>query len=155
MKHWLWYALAIAVLAALGFAPFQGTDVAKLSPVELIRVSEDAGFIRVETDGGDLGVGADPDSAFADLKRKAAGEVFLETAEYLLIDPALTDQMSAFGAYLRPACAVCMEFGEADMETAAKFLSIHKPEVTLQDIRAGENALPALITWEGRMQLVQ
>lgn len=155
MKHWLWYALAIAALAALGFAPFQGTDVAKLNPVEVVRASEEDGYVLVETDGGDIGVGTDAKSAFADLKRKASGEMFLETADYLLLDPELTDQIAAFGAFLRPACAVCLELGEADMEVVSRFLGTHKPEVTLLDIRAGEKELPALMVWEGRMQLVQ
>lgn len=155
MKHWLWYALGIVVLAALGFAPFQGTDVAELNPVELIRVSRDNGYILVETDGGDVGVGADIASAFTDLKRKASGEIFLETADYLLIDPELSEQISEVGKYLRPACAVCLELGKADLEKAAAFLGTHRPEVSVLDIRAGETKYPALMVWEERMQLVQ
>lgn len=155
MKHWIWYALGIVILAALGFAPFHGTDVAKLEPVELIRVSEEGGMILVETDGEDAGVGADVASAFSDLKRKAAKDIFLETADYLLLEPGITDQLSAVAEYLRPACAVCLEYGKADLKAATAYLGTHKPEVTLQDVRAANKKIPALMIWEGRMELVQ
>lgn len=155
MKRWLRYGLWIVLLAALGFAPFRGTDVAKLNPVELIRASKNGGYILVETDGGDFGVGEDAPSAFADLKQKAAGEIFLETADYLLIAPELSDQIFEFGKYLRPACAVCLEYGEADLEKAVAFLKTHKPETSILDIRGGETRYPSLMVWEERMLLVQ
>ncbi|MBQ4601103.1 MAG: hypothetical protein IJO56_00730 [Oscillospiraceae bacterium] len=155
MKHWLWYVLAIAVLSMLGFAPFQGTDVAKLKPVEVIRVSTDRGSMFVETDTGDIGVGMDAASAFADLKEKASGDIFLETADFILVDPMLAGKISEFSTFLRPACSVCLEFGDADIEAVADFLTAHKPELTLQDIAAGAGSVPALVVQEGRMRLVQ
>ncbi len=154
MKHWLWYVLAIAALAVFGFAPFQGTDVADLNPVELLRISENGGVIRVETDGGDVGEGADLAAAFANLERRASQDIFLETADYLLLEPDQTHLLRELNGYLRPACAVCLEFGQAELEKVSEFLGTHKPSVTLQDVRAGAHHLPALMVWEGRMQLV-
>lgn len=154
MKHWVWYALAVAVLSALGFAPFRGMDVAELAPVELLRVSEKGGVYFVETDGGEVGRGNDLQAAFADLESKASRKIFLETAEYLLIQPDLIQLLPELTGRLRPACAVCLEYGEADLGKTAPFLETHKPQVTLQDVRAGENHIPALMIWEGRMRLV-
>lgn len=155
MKHWLWYVLAIAALSMLGLAPFQGTDVAKLKPVEVIRVSADQKGMVVETDTGDIGAGTDAAAAFADLKEKANGEIFLETADFILVDPLLAGKIGELSAFLRPACSVCLEFGDADIEAVADFLTAHKPALTLQDIAAGAGSVPVLVVQEGGMRLVQ
>ena len=154
MKRWLWYLAAVLLVAALGWMPFAGTDVAKLQPVEVIRVGVEDGLIRVETDTGGSGNGADLAEAFADLKASAAGTVFLETADYLLVSHDAQSLLEPLGTYLRPACGICLESGVADLETVADFLSTHEPGMTLQEYRAGKQNLPELSVREGRMYLV-
>lgn len=154
MKRWLWCLAALALAAVMGWMPFTGTDVGKLQPVEVIRVSMQGDLILVETDTGDVGMGADLDTAFADLKESTAGEIFLDTADYLLITRDAQGQLAELSEYLRPACAVCLEAGEAELEEAAAFLSAHDPELTLGAWRAGEQSLPSLVSREGRMYLV-
>lgn len=154
MKRWLWYLAAVLLVEALGWMPFAGTDVAKLQPVEVIRVGVEDGLIRVETDTGGSGSGVDLAEAFADLKASAAGTVFLETADYLLVSHDAQSLLESLGAYLRPACGICLESGVADLEMVADFLSTHEPGMTLQEYRAGKQNLPELSVREGRMHLV-
>lgn len=135
--------------------PFQGTDVAALQPIELLRVSMSQGAVLVQTDTGSMGIGDTPQAAFEDLKRTTAGDVFLETAEHLIVTPEAVALLPGLTAFLRPACNVCVEQGTADLETAAAFLNAHQPGITLQDYRAGETGLPVLVTQEGRMCLVR
>lgn len=154
MKRWLWYLVALLLVAAMGWMPFTGTDVAKLQPVEVIRVGVAEDLVRVETDTGDSGSGTDLEEAFSDLKESIPGKVFLETADYLLISRQAQSLLEPLTAYLRPACGICLEEGAAELEAVAKFLGAHEPGMTLQEYRAGKRELPELHTREGRMYLV-
>ncbi len=144
----------IAVTAVLGSSLFPASDVAKLEPVEVIRIQMDRGQILVETDTGQLGRGADLQRAFADLKNRASGDIFLDTAEYVILTEDSRGEIVGLLDYLRPACRVCLEWGRADLQQVAAFLDIHEPELTIMDCQGGQMDLPALVTKEGRMELV-
>lgn len=154
MKRWLWYLAGLLIVAAFGKLPFSGTDVAELQPVEVIRVWSGHGLVGVETDTGDSGQGMDVASAIEDLKASTAGQVFLETAEHLIVTEEALPLLPELAEYMRPACTICLESGSADLEAAAGFLGAHEPEMKFRDFTAGENAIPTLLTQEGRMHLV-
>lgn len=155
MKRWLWYLAALLCVGALGWMPFHGTDAADLQPVETIRVSVPDGRVLVQTDTGDFGVGDTPEAAFEDLKLSTPGDVFLDTADHLILAPEAQTLLEAVSRYLRPACNVCVERGQADLAQAGAFLKTHQPGLTLRDYKAGEDRLPVLVTQEGRMHLVR
>ena len=154
MKRWLWCAGALLFTAVLGGMPFAGTDIAKLQPVEVLRVQKDGDMISVELDTGDSGKGTTLEAALQDLKESTPGKVFLETADYLLINGEAEVLLESLAEYLRPACGVCLEAGEAKLEEAAQFLGVHEPGLTLQEYRAGDHALQELVVREERMYLV-
>lgn len=154
MKRWLWYLAGLLIVAAFGELPFSGTDVAELQPVEVIRVWSGHGLVGVETDTGDQGLGMDVASAIEDLKASTAGQVFLETAEHLIVTREALPLLSELADYMRPACTICLEAGETDLEEAAAFLEAHEPELKFRDFTAGEKTIPTLLTLEGRMRLV-
>ncbi len=141
MKRWILFAAAAA--AAMLLRPSGERDISGLLPVELIYVGSVGGSVRVEADTGDFGVGADLDAALADMKAAASGEIFLETADYLIVTKETSRLLPQLEKFLRPATEVCMGIG-ADAQ-AAKFLSAHKPGVTLNDLRSGRQSLPVLI----------
>ncbi len=150
MKRWI--LLTAAVAAALMFPSRDTADVAELLPVELLYVSKDESGIWVQTDTGDLGIGGDLQSALEDLEGTAPGRIFLDTADYLIITKETIDLLPQLWEILRPATEVCLGIN-ADTRAAA-FLSAHKPGVTLNDIRSGEQSLPSLIRTEERYCLV-
>lgn len=152
MKKWL---LLLCLCGLLLWKPFSATDVAQLKPVEVIRVSTFAGGVLVETDTADSGVGKDLAQALADLKRTTDGDVFLDTVDRLLISPTAVSLLPELSDYLRPGCNVCMEMGQAELESVGAYLNMHEPGVTLQDHKAGENVLPVLYVVDGRMYLEQ
>ena len=154
MKHWVLYAGAIGVVAALSHMPFSGTDVGKLKPVELICVSQQQETLLIETDTGEVGRGDTLDQAFSDLKAGTAGNIFLETADYLLVSDDTEYLLRSLTEYLRPACKICSLDGPVELEEAAAYLSAHEPELTLQDLRAGEHEIPVLKTEDGGLRLV-
>lgn len=155
MRRWLIYLVIFAAVAALDTSVFHGTDVAKLLPVEVVRISRENGQIVLETDTGDLGSGTDLKEALSELKATTAGNVFLETADYLIVAPGCTDLLAQLKICLRPSCGICLEDEEADLEKAAKFLNVHEPKVTLQDWYSGISELPVLTVRGEQMKLVQ
>ena len=86
MKKVLLIVIAIVIAAMAGFLPFNGTDIGKLHPVEVIRIATENGSVYIETDSGISGVGENLEEAIYDMKQSASGHVFLETANFVLID---------------------------------------------------------------------
>lgn len=155
MRRWILYLGAFALVLALGISPFSGTDVGKLLPVEVVRLSYQSGKLVLETDTGDSGVGTDAMLALQNLKDTTAGIVFLETADYLIIEPGCEERLTELQDMLRPACGICFGKGNVKLEEAAKFLRTHSPKVTMQDWEGGQRDLPILIAEGERMELVQ
>lgn len=153
MKRIFAAVLAVVCIAVLERAPSSGTDVAKLQPVELLRIGYYGGYISVETDTGDLGIGRDLDSAFRDLKESAPGEIFLDTADHILVSDTACGLLLQLTDFLRPACAVCIDRSNSAMEDAAEFLNIHRSMVTLRDCGFAETELPVLISKGERLYL--
>lgn len=154
MKRWLWYLGVVAAVAALSAKPSAGKDIGKLQPVQAVCVSCSEGMVLVQTDTGDWGEGETLPGAVERMKETAAGEVFLETADYLLLSPDCADLLPAMMEYLRPSCSVCLMEGDPDMEKVGSFMQIHAPQVTLMRYRAGDRKLQTLVTQDGRMCLV-
>lgn len=154
MKRWAYFVLAVLAVAWLSGKGVSGTDVAKLQPVQVVWVKAEEELIVVTADSGDQGSGTDLHSAIQDLKDSAPAEVFLDTAEYLLIAEHCTGLLPQLMDYLRPSCMVCRTEGEPDFSLVSQFLQIHQPDSTLQKYRVGITELPILKTTEGRMELV-
>ncbi|MDO5153925.1 MAG: hypothetical protein Q4D50_11305 [Eubacteriales bacterium] len=150
MKRWIILAAAAAVV--LMSPSRKETDVGELLPVELLYIYKEESGIWVQTDTGDLGIGADLQSALKDLKETAPGKIFLDTADYLIITKETVDLLPQLWGILRPSTEVCLGIN-ADTQAAA-FLSAHKPGVTLNDIRSGGRFLPTLIRTGERYYLV-
>lgn len=150
MKRWIFFA---AALAAVVLMPARTKDVGELLPLELLSIYKDNNQIHVETDTGEAGVGDTLTQALEDLKATAPGEVFLETADYLIVTKDTVDLLPQLTEVLRPATEVCLGIN-ADTQAAA-FLSAHKPGVTLKDCRSSGQALPRLIKTEERYRLVE
>lgn len=122
--------------------------------MQVVRVACDGGQVRIETDTGAWGAGDSLKSAFLNMKNTASSQVFLDTADYLILTEACEGLLPALTEYLRPSCSLCLERGTSDLEKAGEFLKYHQPEVTIKDYRAGACRLPTLVTEEGRMELV-
>lgn len=155
MKRWRAYLLAALAAVAVSWGPFSGSDVAKLEPVEALCVSREADMVILRTDTHNEGRGADLPGALADMKKTASAEIFMETADYLILTPDCAELLPQITGLLRPATRVCFSDSRVDLEEAADFFSVHEPNCTLQDIRMGMGQIPLLKAEEGRMELVQ
>lgn len=154
MKRWLYPLVGLLAIAFLSGKGTSGTDVAKLRPVEVVVVTRSEKIIKIQTDTGDVGVGEDLTQAVEQLKTTTPAEIFLETAEYLLISEECRSMVPELMEYLRPSCSVCILEGEPEMDNVGTFLKIHGLEVTLTEYKAGLCDLQTLREKEGRLELV-
>ena len=127
--------LYIGLLLLVCFLPVDGTDVGKLIPVEVIAISESDGMITVRTDTGDQGTGKDLPTAFANLKDSASGVIYLDTAEYVLLEPGVEGFVDTAEPYLKGDTKVCTAQEGIPLETIANYLSVHHPGVRLEEVR--------------------
>lgn len=149
MKRFILY---IMVLAAVLGLPAEGIDVGQLQPVELVSISKVRSEVVLETDTGDMGRGETVAEAFSDLKATTSGEVFLDTADYLLVKKGAEELVPELSAFLRKAVRLCWQEGETDLEAAAVYLRTHTPAATLKTF-AKTGMMEVLRVNKGRMHL--
>ena len=154
MKRILLLAAAIAAIWGLPRLSHPAVDIGKLEPVEAVRLTANGGTIAIETDTGAYGSGGTLEEAVMDLRQGAETEVFLETANKLLITGNMDRYWEEIRRLLRPSCRVCLTDGTLDLKEAAEYLAVHPPELTLNRLRAGETNWEYLIMEEGRGWLV-
>ena len=139
MKKWLLLPglLAAGLLLRL---PHPARDIARLEPVRAVYLCQKDGLTIIETDTGTTGTGHDLESAYAALKSNADREIFLDTAEFLILDPHVPIT-EAFYERLRPTAQVVFSNKKPNLETISDYLTIHPPDLTLAKLRATNSAL--------------
>ena len=135
MKKWLIPAIVLAAVAVFSRLPHPARDIADLKPVRAVYIHMEGRNFHVQTDTGDSGTGPDLAEASSDLRSKADGEIFLDTAEFLILDPKVPIT-EVFYSLLRPDCRVTFTDAPPDLEKAAAYLSQHPPKLTLARLRA-------------------
>ncbi len=81
-----WVIAGLVLAGLLTKTPQYGTDVARLLPIEVIQMEKRGNRIYLYTDTEAQGAGATIQEAVENMKQTAPGTVFLETADYLLVD---------------------------------------------------------------------
>ena len=146
MKRW-----KIALLAAAVLLPKLGTpavDVGRLEPVQTVQVIGSETGVQLRTDTGAAGSGATLSDAVAALRSAAPKEVFLDTADFLLLwgeMPPTEELLRIF----RPACGICRADPGTDPAAASAYLRQHPPVRTLGAYDAGLPEVEELIIREG------
>lgn len=135
MKKWLLPMAALAAVAIFSRLPHPARDIADLKPVRAVYIHMEGRSLHIETDTGDSGAGGDLSEAHEALRAEADGEIFLDTAEFLILDPKVPIT-EVFYSLLRPDCRVAFTDAPPDLEKAAAYLSQHPPELTLARLRA-------------------
>lgn len=139
----------IIVTALALLVPEYGTDVGKLIPVELVFLYKEGEKIVIETDTEDIGRGKTVDEAVRNLTDTTPGEIFLDTADYLLVSEDALVHLNEMNGYLKGKVWVCLAGKGIDVKTAVQYLAVHKPGAT---IRAG-TVTEELKVFEGRYVL--
>lgn len=149
MKKWTMviFALAAVILPKLG-SP--ATDIGKLEPVSVVHIIAENTGIGIYTDTGAVGQGNDLLTAVTDLKESAPKEIFLDTADYVLLWGNLTGEQKTIQELFRPACGVCQAVPGINLADAAAYLKLHPPQLTLGELRTGWQENQRLVMEEGR-----
>lgn len=142
MKEKLAYLI---VILAMLLVPVQAFDLEELRPAGTVSVWQMEGWTRIRTDTGDAGEGEDLEEAYQNMKEKAMGEVFLDTAEYLILIGEHDDK-ETLTRYLGRNIRVCEATCEVDLKKAEQYLASHKPTMRLKDMQAGSKVQQ--LRWE-------
>ena len=134
MKQMAFWLVLAALVSALGLWPTKAHDAAELLPAQVLVVDASRGIVTVRADCGGSGSGKNLDEALGDMRAHASGELFLQTADYVILSERawyLLPQAVICGA-LRPAARIIRAEGELPQaDTALTFLQAHPPELTL------------------------
>lgn len=144
------YIAVAAIVALLSITPFQGSDIARLAPVEVVWLAEEDGQVILMTDTEDVGRGADVLEALADMKATATGTIFLDTADYLIVEKDGEKYLDQVADVLRPSCMLCRATQMPDLKEAVAFFAVHKWNVTLRQWQNDRMSLPLFMEEERR-----
>ena len=149
MKRWMWL---LCGLLAFWMIEETGSQVEQLQPVQLLQVTKKNGSIFLRTDTKDYGRGETLQSALADLQETSEKQIFLETADMLVLGENTENLLPELKMYLRPAVQVCSIRDEIDLSQAAVYLKNHGSQVRLGRWEE-DRKLPELKAAEGRLRL--
>lgn len=130
MKRMILY---LGILAAVCWAGDPGTDIGMLIPVETVFLQKLGDEIVMETDSGDRGAGLTVSQAAADLKEKAEGVVYLDTADYLILNREAEVLLYQLQKNQKQEVALCKAEGRIDVQKATAYLRAHRSGLQLSD----------------------
>ena len=151
MKRILIYVL---ILVALLFVPVKDNDIGKLQPVEVVQVYRQGSQVVIRTDTDDIGVGTTAQLALQNLKDTTPGYIYLDTAEYLLLNKDATKDIEELRPVLRKSLQLCFAENEVDLQLAAKFLPAHGKFPQLKRWKQGKD-LPELTVENDRLKFLK
>ena len=117
MKKWGIFLVMLTLL----LLPGQGKDAAELIPVEVVRVAIQDGQVQIETDTGQTGTGGNWAEAVEKLRAGTAGEIFLDTADVLLVGPGAGNILPQLEGDIRPGCGVYDDRGCGGLPAGPSF----------------------------------
>ena len=154
MRRWRWIVFVLAAIAMVR-VEHTGVSINQLEPVEAIMVRMEEGRICVETDTGARGIGTDLTKAVENLYVSSSSKIFLETAQYLLLDTKTDALAEKMNGIVRPNTRVCRFRGEEDLSQVVLYLRNHPPKRRLRDVVLQNNEIQTLYYQKGRGQLVE
>lgn len=116
--------LSVIIIALTLAAPVKRLDVAKLQPVEAVAVYVENGQVILETDTEDRGVGKNALEALADMKAKALSVIYLDTAEYLLVQEGAEEYAIELKPMLNGSVLVG-QYLKGEVREQALFYEVH------------------------------
>lgn len=143
MKRIILYA---GILAAMAAVPKEPSDVGNLLPVQVVSIYKENGWTVIETDTEDKGMGSTAAQALQNLKDTAAGDIYLDTAQYLLLTEETVSAPEELRHQLRPSVGLCLSTKKIDLSKVGDFLTVHGNLPKLKNWNEGRE-LPVLGTF--------
>lgn len=130
MKPWIIGVIAILLVWGL---PFRGYDTEKLLPIRCVQAQRESDRIHILSEAGE-GFGASWEEAVRDLREKATGEVFFDTAEQAVFSDMTLAREAAESGDLRPAAEVFFRTTMEDPAQLYAYYSQHGSELKISDL---------------------
>ena len=151
MKRWLLYGI---LFSAAVLVPVNRADVGKLHPVQTVSISYHNEQVVLQTDTGEMGVGETTELALENLKQTAPAIIYLDTAEFLLVEENALRYVADLRRFLESSIRVCLVEPEVELDQASKYLQIHGNLPKLKQWNTGGN-LPVLTKENERIILLE
>lgn len=130
---WIYFLAGAALTACFGL-PFREYDTEKLLPIHTVQVEQTQDRVVILSDVG-RGQGKDWESAVANLRETASGDVFFDTADRLIAcTPALLRPIGDSGL-IRPGAQVYYAKELQDPQGLTEYLAAHESPITMADVR--------------------
>lgn len=129
--------LYIFIMIGTLLLPTEKQDVANLEPIQAVWLRSENEKLILQTDTEDIGIGRTVAEALADMKLHSPGIVYLDTAEYLLVDENATTHIQELNGILRKSVHVSLWNGEGELVEAARYMRSHKSGMELGDWAQG------------------
>ena len=121
------------LLALAMMIPINRIDISDLEPIQAVRMYREDGYVILETDTGDKGIGETVKDAVSDMKKRSEGIIYLDTAQYLVIDENAQDDVSRIRPFLKEKVRVCLSEGLDKLSDLAKYMKAHRIGVQLKN----------------------
>ena len=128
----------------------QGTDIGTLRPVEVVQLTEERGVLILKTDTGDYGWGLTVEQAVRKLKETTPGEIYLDTADFLLLKEGMDEYIPELRNHLQKNTRVVYAGESVNLQDAVAYLRIHRPETMIKSL---ENPAEKLVFVGGKIVL--
>ena len=143
----VWYVAALSLLLLGG----RGTDIGRLRPVEVVQLTEKDGLLFLETDTGDVGWGLTINQAVQKLKETTPGQIYLDTADFVLLEEGLEEYIPDLRSYLKRRTRMAYGAKGVDLPMVADYLRVHRPTGTIGNGRKPEE----LLSFEGGKMILK
>ena len=139
MKKVIWILILLLFLGALKLLPFHGKELAGLLPVKTVIITRSCAEYTVDVGAGVQAVGKTLSEALEALQEETPVEVFLQTAEQVVLtepDETAVKAVAETDAF-RPAAGICrVPKGAADVDALSRYLQAHPAHETILDLKA-------------------
>ena len=149
MKRIMLYVL---LLVLVWIVPTERADIAQLRPVEVIAIYKTGDTVVMATDTDDMGIGHSAAAALENMRSTSPAVIYLDTAEYLLIEASAEAEVDGIRQELKKAVRICSVADSVDLKSAAQYLSVHGALPSLREWSRGQ-VLPLLHTENDRLKI--
>ena len=116
-------------------------DIGRLRPVEAVQLYEKAGLLFLKTDTGDVGWGLTVEQAVRKMKETAPGEIYLDTADYLVLEEGAETYLDSLRYYLKDRTAMVYGTERVNLQQVVSYLRMHRPSGKLGNSRIPKEML--------------
>ncbi len=131
MKGWITILIAVVLTVVFGL-PFREYETQQLLPIKTLQAEYTPDGVRIVSEVAH-GEGATWTEAVADLRKNAAGDVFFDTAEQVVLTDLNLAYAAAQSGILRPSAQVYIFEELTDPEGLNAYLTAHPSDLQISD----------------------